>query len=118
MLPLAFIISEIFHTSAGQLELDLGISVGKTWPVSQCPPDFKIFSKMVIVPLCLLEHDLVLHEQERDQFGDWDRGLCQGCLSLGQWWQWQWWSCVPEQRKAYEIHSKGLLNIGNEKEAG
>lgn len=57
----------------------------------------------MFVLLCSLEHVLELKEQERDQFGGWDKGRCQGC---GGWDDGDGgdWSCVLEQRKAYEIH--------------
>ena len=83
VLPLALIISEIFNPSASKLELDLGFSAGKSWTASQCLPNLKNFSKMVIVPLGPLEHDLELREHEGDHFGGWDRSLCQGCLWPG-----------------------------------
>lgn len=66
MLPLALIISEIFSPTSGQLELDLDFLPGKIWTVGECPPNLKKFSKMVVVPLCPLEHDLVLKEQKGD----------------------------------------------------
>lgn len=40
---------------------------------SQSPLDSFHFIEMVLVPLCSLEHDLELKEQEGDQFGGWRR---------------------------------------------
>lgn len=80
MLPLALLISEIFNLIASKLELDLSFSAGKTCAAGQCPPNLKNFGKVVIVPLCPLEHDLEFGEQEGDQFGGWDRSLVAGGL--------------------------------------
>lgn len=118
MLLLALIISEIFNPIAGKWELDLGFSDGKTQTAGQCPPYFKNFSRMVIVPLCPLECDLEFREQEGHQFGAWGRRLCQGCWWLG--WR-QWWhsGVVPEWRTSSEMCFPGLkdlLSIGNEED--
>lgn len=75
---------------------------------------------MVVVPLCPLEHDLMLKEQKGDNL--WlGQGSLLGMLVAWTVGQWPWWSCVPELRQIYEIHSKEfkhLLGVGNEKRSG
>lgn len=74
----------------------MGFSARKIHTAPQCPPAHSLhFSEIFLVLLCSLEHDLELKEQERDQFGGWDKGLCQGC---GGWdgGDGSEWSCVPK----------------------